>query len=211
MAWPRIVILALFASACRTAPIETVQISVPPGLVAGQVEFAILATLANAPIPLEMTQADLAVALQENYAEPPRLRWFIESKEPGIVYGGFRESNHSLTLRLQYDAQQITARVVSSNNLLQEDGRIHKNANVWVRELIPPLSKSLKQVASWTFLVGGISSAYERPRRQQRSNEARFASDFEATWNKLVRELAKSYFVINNIEEASCIINLPYS
>src|SRR5690349_12455540 len=43
------------------------------------------------------------------------------------------------------------------------------------------------------------------------NNEKIVSKPFSDTWDILVRELAKSFFVINNIDKASRIINLSFS
>ena len=42
-------------------------------------------------------------------------------------------------------------------------------------------------------------------------NEALIEDDFEAVWSRLVRQLATGFFVINNIEKESRLINVSFS
>ena len=42
-------------------------------------------------------------------------------------------------------------------------------------------------------------------------NEALFQDDFEAVWSRLVRQLATGFFIVNNIEKESRLINVSFS
>ena len=65
------------------------------------------------------------------------------------------------------------------------------------------------------FAVGcakpGVHSfEYVEPGKYSVDNEITVDMPFEAVWDGLVRELAKNFFVINNIEKSSRIINVSY-
>ena len=60
--------------------------------------------------------------------------------------------------------------------------------------------------------VKGISTMYyEEPSLKSVENEIIVEKSFPQVWDKLVKGLAKSFYVINNIEKASRIINLSFS
>jgi hypothetical protein len=58
----------------------------------------------------------------------------------------------------------------------------------------------------------GLSTlSYLPPQQQEFKNSVVSESSFEEVWSGLVRELSKSFFVINNVEKPSRIINLSFS
>lgn len=57
---------------------------------------------------------------------------------------------------------------------------------------------------------GTYSFDYIEPEKYSVKNEITVDMPFEAVWDGLVRELAKNFFVINNIEKSSRIINVSY-
>lgn len=69
-------------------------------------------------------------------------------------------------------------------------------------------------VSSLAGCVGpGISGLqYQGPTADERvKNEILIHQSFDATWDALIGQLAKSFFVINNVEKASRIINISFS
>ncbi len=69
-------------------------------------------------------------------------------------------------------------------------------------------------LSSLTGCVGpGISGLqYQGPTADERvKNEVLIHQPFDATWDALIGQLAKSFFVINNVEKASRIINISFS
>jgi hypothetical protein len=65
------------------------------------------------------------------------------------------------------------------------------------------------------LLVTGCSTSstldYATPANNEVKNKRIVNQDFEQTWDRLVRELSADFFVINNIEKASRIINVSFS
>lgn len=65
--------------------------------------------------------------------------------------------------------------------------------------------------------IGGCATAatntfdYQEHESSTVVNEAMIARPFEDVWNGLVRQLAKGYFVVNNIEKESRLINVSFS
>ena len=63
-----------------------------------------------------------------------------------------------------------------------------------------------------TCATPGTSSLnYQEPKQETFKNETIVNKQFSDTWDVLVKELAKSFFVINNVEKASRIINVSFS
>ena len=55
------------------------------------------------------------------------------------------------------------------------------------------------------------SETYSGPQARQVESQIVLDQPFEETWDTLVRNLSKDFFVINNIEKASRIINVSFS
>src|SRR3546814_8027348 len=51
---------------------------------------------------------------------------------------------------------------------------------------------------------------YRKPTQPSLTNSRTVNAGFEETWDRLVRNLASEFFVINNIEKASRIINVTF-
>lgn len=83
----------------------------------------------------------------------------------------------------------------------------HRGLVSWKRVVIPPLIVLMAGCA-----VAGTSSFSRVPASPtQVQNEVLIDKPFEETWDQLVKGLAKSFYVINNIEKASRIINVSFS
>lgn len=76
---------------------------------------------------------------------------------------------------------------------------------------IPCLTGSLLWLTA--CVSPGISGLqYQGPAVDERvKNEVLVNQSFDATWDALIGQLAKSFFVINNVEKASRIINISFS
>ena len=66
------------------------------------------------------------------------------------------------------------------------------------------------------FLSGCIAPAkvaldYTPPVQKEIKNEIGVTAGFEATWSKLIRGMSKSFYVINNIDKESRLINISFS
>lgn len=154
------ILLALIVSAgCRTTTIPTFDpIPVPPGLTANQVEVAILAALANTPVPKELSDgaaiADEAMTalfgpIRYQSLKSSRHEWYPESRQPGQIIAGMNTRSHYLQVRLDFDTANIRPSISGSRNLSQSETRIHTNAIEWVYRLEDRIRRSL-----------GIMSAY---------------------------------------------------
>jgi len=59
--------------------------------------------------------------------------------------------------------------------------------------------------------IGDASSTYQEPTPENIPNEVVFEMPFEEAWDVLVRELATRFYVINNIDKESRLINVSFS
>jgi len=60
-------------------------------------------------------------------------------------------------------------------------------------------------------MTGTSAYRYTPPVKSSVQNELLVPRTFDSVWDALVRELSKSFFVINNIDKASRLINLSFS
>lgn len=141
-----IVLVLLVSSACRTTTIPTFEpIPVPPGLTGEQVEVAILAALANTPVPKELSEgaalADRAMAVffgpgrYQTIQSSRSQEWFPESRQPGRIIAGKSIRSHYLQVRLDFDTSSIRPSISGSRNLKQSEKDIHINAIEWTHQL----------------------------------------------------------------------------
>lgn len=78
-----------------------------------------------------------------------------------------------------------------------------------IRWLFPLLVCSA--AVSGCAMTAVSSLSYQGPTLAKVENEAALAEPFSDVWDRLVRELSKSFFVINNVEKESRIINVSFS
>src|SRR5262245_49610236 len=55
------------------------------------------------------------------------------------------------------------------------------------------------------------SQQYTPPAAESVANSTQIAAPFDTTWDHLIKNLSKEFFVINNVEKASRIINVSFS
>ena len=154
-------ILAVSASACRTAPIPNFEpLKVPPHLTSQQVELAIIAGILNKPPPpgydptRPMSDEEFQRLLWEHFLRDARGRsWFPDSVAPGIVYASVNTRGYSLRVALEFNQSTIETRIISSENLSQSDSRIHKRALQWISRLHDHIRRELGRLA----LSGGAA------------------------------------------------------
>jgi len=73
--------------------------------------------------------------------------------------------------------------------------------------------KKTLTLSSILILSGCATSSinYTPPEITKVDNQVTIDEDFEVVWNRLVKNLASDFFVINNIEKSSRIINVSFS
>jgi hypothetical protein len=110
---------------CRTEAVYHSQgVPVPAGLTSTQVKDAILGTI------------------------EARNGWFLDSVGSDKVTALLAVRLHKATVDIFYDTKTVRPVLVSSENLKQEDGQIHKNFNTWVQLLERDILIQLKAVAA---------------------------------------------------------------
>ncbi len=145
---------------CRTTAIPTFDpLPVPAGLTLDQVEVAILAALANTPVPRELSDgaaiADRALATffgplrYQSVQASHNQEWYPESRQPGTIVAGLNVRSHYLQVRLDLSVSSIRTSITGSRGLKQSETQIHANAIEWVHRLEDRIRRSL-----------GIMSAY---------------------------------------------------
>jgi hypothetical protein len=73
----------------------------------------------------------------------PSKGWFVESWEPGLLELGYQRRLHYLHVSIETSGSSLFLRITDSRNLKQSNGRIHKNAKVWVQLLEADIREAL--------------------------------------------------------------------
>jgi hypothetical protein len=71
-----------------------------------------------------------------------RQNWDLEDIGPGVALATLRFWDHVAVVRISYDESAFSISLVSSERLLQKNGKIHKNFNQWIENLAAAISKS---------------------------------------------------------------------
>ena len=61
--------------------------------------------------------------------------WFLESWESGLLELGYQRRVYYLRLSIETTGRTLILRISDSRRLKQSNGRIHKNAKVWIQLL----------------------------------------------------------------------------
>jgi hypothetical protein len=72
--------------------------------------------------------------------------WNIESVAPGSYKATTSWREHSATVEITYDNKSYNIALVSSVNLLQKEGKIHRNYNKRVRQLEQAINTELNKL-----------------------------------------------------------------
>lgn len=162
--WRRLMPLVfglLAVLSCNTAPKSTIgSIRVPGHLTNRQVEFGILAALADQPPPgelspeLEVTDRALKAWFGWRYdsARGESGRWFLEGRETDRILAGLQRDEYYLRVAIIYTSAEVEFEVVDSRNLRESKHRIHESAVAWIQELEILIRRSLGQL---TIGAGG--------------------------------------------------------
>jgi hypothetical protein len=74
--------------------------------------------------------------------------WFLESWESGLLELGYQRRVHYLRLSVNTTGPTLILRISESRNLKQSNGRIHKNAKVWVQLLEADIREALGRASA---------------------------------------------------------------
>ena len=117
-----LLLLALVAGACRTAPLYQPHVTFSARDV-GSVEQAILHALANR-------------------------RWLAKQEGAGVIIGTLNLRTHQAVVRIEFTADSYSIRYVDSKELLYErkangDQVIHQHYNGWIAYLVKDINAGL--------------------------------------------------------------------
>ncbi|WP_034913971.1 MULTISPECIES: lipoprotein [Erwinia] len=104
-----VAIMAL-AGCARTEPVKNVKETVSAKYSGEQIKKAV-------------TEAGLA------------RQWVMQPAGPGVINGHLMQRGHRADIRVTYGTGQYAIDYVSSQNLLAENGQIHRNYNRWIANL----------------------------------------------------------------------------
>jgi hypothetical protein len=115
-----VALLLIAVWGCRTAPI---------------------ASVVDRPF-IEDADPSIDDSLKAIHAGAASRNWAVTEVGPGEALATLRFWNHVAVVRITYDESVFSISFVSSERLLQEDGKIHKNFNFWIEDLAASISKS---------------------------------------------------------------------
>jgi len=153
-----VLIVALVAVGCSTVPKSSIgHIDVPPGLSPQQIEFAILAALADDPPPedlspeVEITDRALKAWFGWRYKSMSTRgksnRWFLEGRSPGRITAGTERGSHYLRVGISHNSNRIDFKIEESRNLAETSDRIHEHAVLWIQNLEIEIRRILGQLS----------------------------------------------------------------
>ena len=149
--------LAIALFACNTVSKGSLPgIDVPPGLTSSEIEFAILATLADQPPPeglspeLEVTDRALKAWFGGRYqsAQKEHDRWFLEGRSSNRVHAGIQRGQHYLRVGIVYSPSRIDFEIEDSRELRESRRSIHQAAARWIQDLEIQLRRSLGRLSA---------------------------------------------------------------
>lgn len=74
--------------------------------------------------------------------------WVITEVEPGLLDAKITVRNHFAEVHIPYSEKYYSIVYVTSENLMADDGSIHRNYNRWVNNLNVDIKKQLALVAT---------------------------------------------------------------
>ena len=80
--------------------------------------------------PLSLAQVKLAIM-----SAGVTLGWNMAEESPGMIKATLNLRTHTAVVKIPYDANKYSIIYMSSVNLDEKDGKIHKNYNSWVQNL----------------------------------------------------------------------------
>jgi hypothetical protein len=73
--------------------------------------------------------------------------WQVQEETPGKIKATLRNRTHQAVVSITYNNKSYSIDYVSSQDLLYEGGKIHRNYNRWVRNLEVDINKDLNRAA----------------------------------------------------------------
>ena len=149
--------LACALLGCRTAAYEPAAVAVPAGLEPAQVEVAVLAALADQPIPPGLAidedmgerAAQALYGWQPAYTPRNPRMWALDRRDPGLVSASLTWRRHVLRVALRYDTERVEAHLRPSDHLRHRGREIHRGAIVRIDRLLATLRQRLQEMAAY--------------------------------------------------------------
>ena len=140
---------------CRTVPFpEPYLIDVPAGMTQRQLEVAIVAGILNSHPPVDydpmadVSDEEFHALLWQRFVGTARSRsWFPESREGDTIYASVDTRGLYLRAAIERGPGHIRVSISESRNLSEGDGRIHKRAVVWLRNLEAHIRREVGRMA----------------------------------------------------------------
>ena len=134
-------LFATVLGACTSVPImPSVGVEPPPGVTDEQVRQAIRT----------------AISLSNRSSTWAGGSWAVERTMPDVIIAGLRVRTHYLQVEIPYSATNVSTRIISSYNLDQKGGRIHKRALAWQGRLEAYIYQELGKLRPIRQPVGDV-------------------------------------------------------
>lgn len=123
-----VVTMALFVSGCfgRVQPVYNVE---------------------SAQVPLKLQTGSLDRVASAIRTAAVNRGWAVEEVSPGLMKATQRSRSHVAVINIRYSNTTYSIEYVSSQDLLYENGQIHRNYNKWIHILEDDINKELNKAA----------------------------------------------------------------
>ncbi|RWX56015.1 LptM family lipoprotein [Photobacterium chitinilyticum] len=103
-----------------------------------------LRNVENTPVAYNLQITQVKQAIME---AGMRRNWVMMETKPGVIRAEYTARTHIAIVDIVYSDKTYSIDYVSSENLMYEDGKIHRNYNRWVNNLDVDIKKELAMVA----------------------------------------------------------------
>ncbi|WP_062666334.1 hypothetical protein [Grimontia celer] len=99
----------------------------------------------NAPVAFNIPAASVKQAIIESGVDRG---WIMTETTPGVIRGELFVRSHRAVIEIPYSDKSYSINYVESENLMESDGKIHRNYNRWVNNLDVDIRKKLAVMAA---------------------------------------------------------------
>ena len=123
-----VVSMALFVSGCfgRVQPVYNVE---------------------SAAIPMKLQDGSLDRIGTAIRTAAVNRGWAVEEVSPGLLKATQRSRSHVAVVNIRYTKTSYSIEYVSSQDLLYDNGQIHRNYNKWIRTLENDINRELNKAS----------------------------------------------------------------
>lgn len=99
----------------------------------------------NAPVAFNIPASLVKQAILESGIDRG---WIMTETKPGVIRGELFVRSHRAVIDIPYSYKSYSINYVDSENLMENDGKIHRNYNRWVNNLDVDIRKKLAVMAA---------------------------------------------------------------